>query len=154
MTGAGWIPGSSADYDRESCVDLAQLSAFLRDTQPDTAEAFALDGDNITRQRFLARLKRQVTDRGVVEVLRNGIRHGQHNISLFYATPSAGNERAQELHALNRFSITRQLRYSGRNPSPGPRPRAVHKRPARGDLRAEEQPHQADRGGRRGAVQA
>ena len=117
MTGAGWTPGSSGDYDREYCVDLAQLSAFLRDTQPDTAEAFALDGDNITRQRFLARLKRQVTDRGVVDALRNGIRHGQHNISLFYATPSAGNQRARELHDLNRFSITRQLRYSGRNPN-------------------------------------
>ena len=30
MTGTGWIPGSSDDYDREYCVDLAQLSAFLR----------------------------------------------------------------------------------------------------------------------------
>ncbi len=117
MTGAGWLPGSSGDYDRESCVDLSQLSAFLRDTQPDAAEALALDSDNITRQRFLARLKRQVTDRGVVEVLRNGIRHGQHNITFFYATPSAGNQSAKELHDLNRFSITRQLRYSGRNPN-------------------------------------
>ena len=115
MTDAGWLPGSSGDYDREYCVDLAQLSAFLRDTQPDTAEALALDRDNITRQRFLARLKKQVADRGVVEVLRNGVRHGQHNISLFYATPSAGNQRARELHALNRFSITRQLHYSNRN---------------------------------------
>ena len=31
MTGAGWIPGSSGDYDREVCVDLPQLSAFLKD---------------------------------------------------------------------------------------------------------------------------
>ena len=116
MTVAGWIPGSSDDYDREYCVDLAQLSAFLGDTQPDTAEALALDSDNITRQRFLTRLKRQVADRGVVDVLRNGVRYRQHNVSLFYATPSAGNQRAQDLHALNRFSITRQLRYSSRNP--------------------------------------
>ena len=116
MTGSGWIPGSSDDYDREFCVDLAQLAAFLGDTQPDTAEPLALDDDNITRQRFLARLKRQVTDRGVVDVLRNGIRHGQHNISLFYGTPTPGNERARELNALNRFSITRQLHYSRTNP--------------------------------------
>ena len=116
MTGSGWIPGSSDDYDREYCVDLAQLAAFLGDTQPDIAGSLALDVDNITRQRFLARLKRQVTDRGVVDVLRNGIRHGQHNISLFYGTPTPGNERARELNALNRFSITRQLHYSGTNP--------------------------------------
>ena len=116
MTGAGWIPGSSDDYDREFCVDLAQLTAFLGDTQPNIAGSLALDGDNITRQRFLARLKRQVTDRGVIDVLRNGIRHGQHNISLFYGTPTPGNERARELNALNRFSITRQLHYSRTSP--------------------------------------
>ena len=116
MTGVGWIPGSSDDYDREFCVDLAQLTAFLEDTQPNIAGSLALDGDNITRQRFLARLKRQVTDRGVIDVLRSGIRHGQHNISLFYGTPTPGNERARELNALNRFSITRQLRYSRTNP--------------------------------------
>ena len=115
MTGAGWIPGNSDYYEREFCVDLAQLKAFLEDTQPNIAGSLALDGDNITRQRFLARLKRQVTDRGVVDVLRNGIRHGQHNISLFYGTPTPGNERARELNALNRFSITRQLHYSRTN---------------------------------------
>ena len=29
MTGAGWIPGSPGGYNREFCVDLAQLAAFL-----------------------------------------------------------------------------------------------------------------------------
>jgi hypothetical protein len=28
--GAGWLPGDPVDYDREYCVDLVQLSAFLR----------------------------------------------------------------------------------------------------------------------------
>ena len=116
MTGAGWILDSSDDYDREFCVDLAQLTAFLGDTQPNIAGSLALVGDNITRQRFLSRLKRQIADRGVVAVLRNGIRHGQHNISLFYGTPTPGNEKARELNALNRFSITRQLHYSETNP--------------------------------------
>ena len=41
--GSGWIGGSPEDYDREYCVDLAQLRAFLRTTQPKVAEALALD---------------------------------------------------------------------------------------------------------------
>ena len=45
-------------------------------------------------------------------MLRNGVRHGQHNISLFYGTPTPGNQRAKEQNALNRFSVTRQLHYS------------------------------------------
>ena len=113
--GAGWLPGEPSDYDRDFCVDLAQMETFLRVTQPDSAESLALDTDNIARQRFLTRLKRQVTDRGVVDVLRNGVRHGQHNIAFFYETPTPGNERAKKLNAQNRFSITRQLHYSRTN---------------------------------------
>ena len=41
--GVGWLPGDSADYDREYCVDLVQLAAFLRATQPEVAEALERD---------------------------------------------------------------------------------------------------------------
>ena len=110
--GVGWSGGSHRDYDREHCVDLVQLAVFLRATQPETAEALALDEDGPTRRKFLARLQGEVSKRGTVEVLRNGIRHGAHDIDLFYGTPSPGNERAREHFARNRFTITRQLRYS------------------------------------------
>ena len=95
-------------------LQLTSLSS--KKTQPETAEALALDRDSITRQRFLTRLKNQVANRGVIDVLRNGVRHGQHNVTLFYETPTPGNERARTLNALNRFSITRQLHYSKVNP--------------------------------------
>ncbi len=39
--------------------------------------------------------------------------HGaHHHIDLFYGTPSPGNPKAAERFAANRFSVTRQLRYS------------------------------------------
>jgi type I restriction enzyme R subunit len=110
--GVGWLPGDLADYDREYCVDLAQLAAFLRATQPKVAEALDLDTDSPTRRKFLARLQGEVSKRGVVDVLRNGLQHGQHHIELFYATPSPGNEEARALFEQNRFTVTRQLRYS------------------------------------------
>ena len=115
MTEAGWIAGSSGDYDREYCVDLPQLTAFLRDTQPDIAEALALDSDNPTRRGFFSRLKKEIGSRGVVDALRNGVRHRQHTLSLFYGAPTPGNDEAARRHALNRFSVTRQLRYSRNN---------------------------------------
>ena len=112
-----WLLGSSQDYDPTACVDLAQLSDFLKGTQPETAQALQLDTDNNTRQRFLNRLKREVQNRGIVDVLRNGIDHGQHSVRLFYGTPSPGNQAAAGLHARNRFSVTRQVHYSPRNPN-------------------------------------
>ena len=111
--GAGWLGGSWRDYDRDYCVDLAQLAAFLRATQPEAAEALALDEDGPVRRQFLARLQGEISRRGVIGVLRHGIRHGPHNLDLFYGTPSPGNAQARERFGQNRFTVTRQLRYSG-----------------------------------------
>ena len=110
--GAGWICGRPEDYDREYCVDLAQLAAFLRRTQPEVAESLALNEDGPTRRKFLARLQGEITKRGTIDVLRHGIKHGPHHLDLFYGTPSPGNPKAAERFAANRFSVTRQLRYS------------------------------------------
>ena len=111
-SGVGWSGGSHRDYDREYCVDLAQLAAFLRATQSEGAEALALDEDGPTRRKFLARLQGEVSKRGTIDVLRHGIGHGAHHLVLFYGTPSPGNEQARERFGQNRFTVTRQLRYS------------------------------------------
>ncbi len=109
---AGWICGGAEDYDREYCVDLAQLAACLRETQPEVCEALDLGTDGPTRRKFLARLQGEVSKRGTIDVLRHGIKHGPHHFDLFYGTPSPGNAKAAVRHAANRFSVTRQLRYS------------------------------------------
>ncbi len=114
---SGWLPGGNHDYLPASCVDLAHLTIFLQDTQPETAQALSLDSDTNTRQRFLRRLHREIGRRGIIDVLRNRIDHGQHSVRLFYGTPSRGNQAAEELHARNRFSVTRQVHYSPKNPS-------------------------------------
>jgi len=109
---AGWIAGEPADYDRANCVDLKQLSAFLVATQPNVATALALASDNPTRRQFLARLKREIRNRGVIDVLRKGVNHQQHHVNVFYGAPTPGNIDAEARNAQNRFSVTRQLRYS------------------------------------------
>jgi len=110
--GTGWICGAPQDYEREYCVDLVQFRTFVRVTQPNVAAALALDDDGPTRRKFLARLQGEVTRRGTIDVVRHGLKHGPHNLDLFYGTPSPDNPAAVERYALNRFSVTRQLRYS------------------------------------------
>ncbi len=107
-----WLLGDPKAYDRAWTVDLVQLRAFVAATQPPLLAALDLDNDSPTRQKFLARLQGEIGKRGVIDVLRHGIKHGQHNIDLFYGTPSPGNPKAAARFALNRFSVTRQLRYS------------------------------------------
>ena len=110
--GVGWSCSNPHDYDREHCVDLVQLAAFLRTTQPEAAESLSLDEDGPTRRKFLARLQGEISKRGTIDVLRHGIKHGAHDLDLFYGTPSAENEKAKALFEQNRFTVTRQLRYS------------------------------------------
>ena len=110
--GVGWTCGNPQDYNREYCVDLIQLAAFLRATQPHAAESLDLSENGPTRRRFLARLQGEISKRGTIDVLRHGIKHGAHHLDLFYGTPSAENPKAQARFEQNRFSVTRQLQYS------------------------------------------
>ncbi len=61
--GSGWNCGNPNDYDREYCLDLAQLSAFLSETQPVAAQALDLGHDSPTRHKFLARLQGEISKR-------------------------------------------------------------------------------------------
>jgi len=110
--GTGWLLGFAENYDREHAVDLYQLLSFLQTTQAPAFEAFGLGADGPPRLKFLARLQGEITKRGTIDVLRHGIKHGAHHVDLFYGTPSPENAKAQERYAANRFSVTRQLRYS------------------------------------------
>jgi len=110
--GLGYLLGDPRDYDREYAVDLVQLRAFLTATQPDVLDACDLDRDSPTRRKFLARLQGEITRRGVIDILRHGIKHGSHTIDLFYGTPSPDNPTAVARYEASRFSVTRQLRYS------------------------------------------
>lgn len=114
MLERGWIQSQSRDYNREYAVDLVQLGAFLEATQADILPLLELDDENSpTRRQFLSRLQGEITKRGIIDVLRNGISHGRiQQLDLFYGTPSEGNPTAQERYAANRFSVTRQLQYS------------------------------------------
>src|SRR5467141_1528318 len=112
MTDRGWTAGACADYDREYAIDLKQLTAFLNSAQPNICEPLDLANASPTRQKFLARLQGEISKRGVIDVLRHGIKHGAHHIDLFYGTPTPGNLKATARYEQNRFTVTRQLRYS------------------------------------------
>lgn len=112
MVNFGWIPGKNTDYEREYAIDLPQLKTFLERTQPATASSLQLESDNPVRRRFLARLQGEITRRGTIDVLRKGIDHEKFHLDLFFGTPSPENKKAVIRHSANRFSITRQLRFS------------------------------------------
>ena len=48
-----WLLSDPQDYDREYCVDLAQLTAFLRATQPEAAEEVSMFVRQVHAQNLL-----------------------------------------------------------------------------------------------------
>ena len=108
----GYEQGSNADYNREYALDETRLFRFLQDTQPESMKKLGVFGSEIKKKQFLTRLTGEITKRGIIDVLRNGVKVYPADLVMFYLTPNENNAKAKELHAKNIFSVTRQLMYS------------------------------------------
>lgn len=111
----GYEQGASVDYNREYVIDEPRLFRFLEDTQPEQVAKLGVRDSDLKRVQFLDRLRGEIAKRGVIDVLRNGIRAYPANLIMFYMTPSEKNLKAKELFDKNIFSVTRQLQYSSDN---------------------------------------
>lgn len=112
MVAGGWTEGSPTDYVASYALDLDDFAAFLEDTQPSLVDPLGLADDSPARHKFLARLQGEITKRGLVHVLRNGVDHLGHHVDLYYPTPAEGNAKAADLFDANRFVVTRQVHHS------------------------------------------
>jgi type I restriction enzyme R subunit len=117
----GYEQGTNEDYNRAYAVDESRLFRFLQNTQKTEMASIGLSSDasgtsnavhNLKKQKFLDFLQDEITRRGVVDVLRNGIKFYPSGLSLFNPVPSERNERAKQDFEKNIWSVTRQLRYS------------------------------------------
>lgn len=108
----GYEQGHSHDYDMEYALDPSRLIRFLKETQPDAVDKLQLETSTQKRAQFLTRVRDEITKRGVIDVLRKGIKAYPASLIIFYMTPSVRNPNAAKLHDHNVFSVTRQLHFS------------------------------------------
>lgn len=108
----GYEQGTNADYNREYAVDEIRLFKFLQDTQPDALEKLGVFKSDLKKKQFLNRLQGEIAKRGIIDVLRNGVKIYPANLIMFYLTPTENNTKAKEMFEKNIFSVTRQLQYS------------------------------------------
>lgn len=108
----GYEQGTNADYNREYAVDETRLFRFLQDTQPDALEKLGVFKSDMKKKQFLNRLQGEIAKRGIIDVLRNGVKIYPANLIMFYLTPTENNTKAKEMFEKNIFSVTRQLQYS------------------------------------------
>jgi len=104
--------GSNADYNKEYAIDETRLFRFLQDTQPEQMDKLGVFKSEQKKRQFLNRLQGELAKRGIIDVLRNGIKVYPVDLIMFYLTPTENNAKARVMFEKNIFSITRQLRYS------------------------------------------
>ena len=108
----GYEQGTNSDYNREYAIDETRLFRFLQDTQPDAMEKLGVFKSDLKKKQFLNRLQGEIAKRGIIDVLRNGIKIYPVDLIMFYLTPTENNVKARVMHEKNIFSVTRQLQYS------------------------------------------
>lgn len=112
----GYEQGQSEDYNKDYALDTGRLEAFLRATQPNLVRTSRIFDNETNRRKFLERLRKEITERGVVDVIRKGVKHlGNDTFVLYYPFPSELAEVGKRLYALNKFTVIRQLHYSKEN---------------------------------------
>ncbi len=108
----GYEEGANSDYDKEYAIDETRLLRFLRDTQPTEIAKLGIDASETKKRQFFNRLSSEITKRGIIDVLRNGVKVYPADLIMFYLTPTENNQKSHEMFKKNIFSVTRQLRYA------------------------------------------
>ncbi len=91
----GYEQGSNADYNRDYAIDETRLFRFLSATQPDEMEKLGVFKSDLKKAQFLNRLRGEIAKRGIIDVLRNGIKVYPADLVMFYLTPSEKNIKAK-----------------------------------------------------------
>ncbi len=116
LLASGYFSQPPAAYDKALCLVPDEALAFIRATQPDAYQKLEKQYGADTPKKLVARLASEVSKRGTLDVLRNGIKDLGSKFRLAYFKPASGmNPEHHKLHAQNRFSVVRQLRYSQKN---------------------------------------
>lgn len=108
----GYEEGTNADYNKEYALDETRLFRFLKASQPDEMAKLGVFTSEQKKRNFLNRLQSELAKRGVIDVLRNGIKVYPADLIMFYLTPNENNQVAKDNYQKNIFNVTRQLHYS------------------------------------------
>ena len=113
---SGYRSLQSTDYDKSLCLIPNETLKFIQDTQPEEYQKLERQHGEDTPQKLTLRISNQIKSRGVLDVLRKGVKDRGCSFDLTYFQPSSGmNPTHKKLYNQNRFSLIRQLHYSQRN---------------------------------------
>ena len=113
---SGYRSRQSVFYNKRLCLIHDDTLEFIQDTQPSAYQRLKRQYGEETPVKLLNRVSKEIERRGVLDVLRKGVKDRGCTFYLTYFRPASGmNPDLQQRYAQNRFSLIRQLKYSQEN---------------------------------------
>lgn len=111
-----YISRQSSQYQKGEAMDTELTWRFIQKTQPKSVEKLEeqYGGDHV--MKFFERLDQEISDRGILSVLREGIKDKGIQVNLAYFKPETDkNLETKSEYDANMLSIIRQVKYSSLN---------------------------------------
>lgn len=100
-------------YDVRECLDIPILFEFLENSQPKEVEKLKENYGESYKTKFIQRLQKEIKEKGIVTVLRKGVKDLNASISLMFFEPNSNlNPEIADLWGKNIFAVARQVHYS------------------------------------------
>lgn len=118
---AGWEQASPGFYRADLGIDTGALFEFIGRTQQKSWDRLieVNGGDqNVAQRRFAERVAMEIDTRGVLQVLRQGVKDKGVHLDLAYFRPghTLARDALREYHG-NVLTVARQLHHSDKNPT-------------------------------------
>ncbi|MGV8815850.1 MAG: type I restriction endonuclease subunit R [Gelidibacter sp.] len=113
--GNGYYIGQANHFNAQFAIDETFFWQFLKATQKEELEKIQRQSD--WKLKILNRYDRMVKKYGILHLLKKGLDVDDAHFTLFYVLPLASSSKTvKDNFEQNKFSVTRQLRYSVDNP--------------------------------------
>lgn len=110
------ITGQSLEQFKEYAVDTEILFRFLENTQPKALERLQKVYKEQYKAKIIDRLHKELDKRGMIDVIRHGIKDYGVTLKLAYNKPVSNmNQMLIDLYEENIFTVSRQVYYSSQN---------------------------------------
>ncbi|MEV6307401.1 type I restriction endonuclease [Streptomyces sp. NPDC051840] len=116
MTERGWREARPEDYQADLGLDTNELYTFLGESQPrEWAELLAVYGKdpNAAQRGFAQRLDKAISEDGLLNVLRNGVKDRGIRLRVAYFKPNlVADDSVLDGYRANRLTVVRELVYA------------------------------------------
>jgi len=107
---SGYTKADNTQFDAELGLDKTTLLAFIKDTQEATWDKLTASYGKSVEDSVVKRIASECDKRGLLDVIRNGVKDRGQLIRLaYFRPPTSLNPKTEELYAKNRLTVMRQI---------------------------------------------